>query len=62
MTMINIPNAKEYCLTCKVVDKNWDKYIVDKKVNKSHFGVNTEYVLVVPNEEAKKLLKEYGRE
>lgn len=61
-TMENVPNAKEYCLTCKVVDKNWDKYIVDKKVNKSHFGVNTEYVLVVPNEEAKKLLKEYGRE
>lgn len=61
-TMENVPNAKEYCLTCKVVDKNWGKYIVDKKVNKSHFGVNTEYVLVVPNEEAKKLLKEYGRE
>lgn len=45
--MKNIPNANEYIMVCKVVDSGWDKYIVETKENKSHFGVNKEYVLVV---------------
>lgn len=46
--MNNFPNAKEYLMVCKIVDKDWEKYIVEEKVNKSHFGTNKEYVLLVP--------------
>ena len=45
IVMQNIPNAKEYLMVCKVVDKGWEKYIVEEKVNKSHLGINKEYVL-----------------
>ncbi len=55
--MINVPNAKEYIMTCKVVDPGWEKYIKEAKKNKSHFGLNTEWVLVVTNEESKELIK-----
>lgn len=48
LVMNNIPNAKEYLMVCKVVDKDWEKYIVEEKVNKSHLGINKEYVLLVP--------------
>lgn len=47
--MKNIPNAKEYIMVCKVVDKGWEKYIIETKGNKSHFGKNTEYVLEINN-------------
>lgn len=47
LVMKNVPNASEYIMVCKVVDLGWEKYIVDEKENKSHFGVNREYVLVV---------------
>lgn len=49
IVMKNVPNAKEYVMVCKVVDKGWEKYIVDTKTNRSHFGKNNEYVLVVLN-------------
>ena len=49
IVMNNVPNAKEYIMVCKIVDPGWEQYIVDTKVNKSHFGVNNEYVLVVHN-------------
>lgn len=49
LVMNNIPNANEYVMVCKIVDPGWEKYIVDIKENKSHFGTNKEYVLVVPN-------------
>ena len=45
--MKNIPNAKEYLMVCKVVDKGFEKYIVEEKVNKSHLGINKEYVLLI---------------
>lgn len=35
-------------MVCKIVDPGWEQYIVDTKKNKSHFGVNNEYGLVVP--------------
>ena len=47
--MNNVPNAKEYVLVCKIVDSGWDKYIVDTKKNKSHFGENDEYILLIKN-------------
>lgn len=47
IVMKNIPNAKEYLMVCKVVDKGWEKYIVEEKINKSHFGINKEYVILV---------------
>jgi hypothetical protein len=47
LVMQNIPNAKEYIMVCKVVDSGWEKYIVETKPNKSHFGTNNEYVLLV---------------
>ena len=49
IVMKNIPNANEYIMICKVVDKGWEKYIIETKGNKSHFGKNTEYVLKVNN-------------
>jgi len=49
IVMENIPNATEYLMVCKVVDRGWEKYIVDVKENKSHFGINKEYVLLVPS-------------
>lgn len=47
--MQNVPNANEYLMVCKVVDKGWEKYIVEEKINKSHFGTNREYVLLIKN-------------
>lgn len=47
IVMNNIPNAKEYLMVCKVVDKGWEKYIVEEKINKSHLGTNKEYVLLI---------------
>lgn len=49
IVMKNIPNAKEYLMVCKVVDPGWEKYIVEEKINKSHFGINKEYVLLIKN-------------
>lgn len=49
IVMQNIPNASEYVMVCKIVDPGWEEFIVDTKVNKSHFGSNTEYVLCVMN-------------
>lgn len=46
----NIPNAKEYLMVCKVVDPGFEKYIVEEKINKSHLGINKEYVLLIKNE------------
>lgn len=48
IVMNNCPNFKEAIMVCKIVDPGWEQYIVDIKKNKSHFGVNNEYVLVVP--------------
>lgn len=36
-------------MVCKIVDPGWEKYIVEVKENKSHFGLNKEYVLLVPS-------------
>lgn len=47
IVMDNVPNAKEYIMVCKIVDPGWEQYIVETKINKSHFGENTEYVLVI---------------
>ena len=49
IVMNNVPNAREYVMVCKIVDEGWEKYIVDTKQNRSHFGTNNEYVLVVHN-------------
>ena len=46
--MQNIPNAKEYLMVCKIIDKpEYNKYVVETKVNKSHLGTNNEYVIYV---------------
>lgn len=47
IVMNNIPNAKEYLMVCKIVDKGFEKYIVETKENKSHLGTNREYVLLI---------------
>lgn len=49
IVMENIPNAAEYIMVCKIVDEGFEDYIVDTKSNRSHFGTNTEYILVVKN-------------
>lgn len=56
IVMSNVPDAREYVMVCKVVDDGWDRYIVETKVNKSHFGVNNEYVLVVPGQCSKEYI------
>jgi len=43
----NVPNAAKYIMVCKVVDPGYEKYIAEIKENKSHFGTNREYVLVI---------------
>ncbi len=59
--MENVPNATEYIMTCKVIDDGWQQFVKEAKTNKSHFGVNNEWVIVVTNEEAKELLKEHSK-
>lgn len=54
IVMNNVPNAHEYVMVCKKVDPGWEKYIVETKQNRSHFGVNKEYILVIKNEEKEK--------
>ena len=51
IVMQNVPNASEYLMVCKTVDNGWDQYIVEEKVNKSHFGINKEYVLKIPGQQ-----------
>lgn len=55
--MKNVPNAKEYLMVCKVVDKGWEKYIVEEKVNKSHLGTNKEYVIKVTQKDKFNILE-----
>lgn len=49
IVMRNIPNASEYVMVCKSVSDEFKPYIVESKTNRSHFGSNNEYVVVVPN-------------
>lgn len=49
IAMKNAPNFKEAILVCKIVDEGFDKYIVETIHNKSHFGDNREYVLLIKN-------------
>ena len=51
--MKNIPNASEYVMVCKNVADEFKKYIVEEKINKSHFGSNTEYILKITNKREK---------
>lgn len=54
----NIPNAKEYVMVCKVVDSGWERFIVNTKQNKSHFGVNNEYVLCIKHDQLSYIISE----
>ena len=47
--MKNVPNAAEYIMVCKKVDPGYEQYIVDTISNKSHLGINREYVLLIKN-------------
>lgn len=53
IVMKNIPNAAEYVMVCKNVTDEFKKYIVEEKINKSHFGSNTEYILKITNKREK---------
>ena len=57
IVMQNVPNASEYLMVCKTVDDGWDQYIVEEKINKSHFGINKEYVLKIPAEQYDNIIK-----
>lgn len=48
ITMRNVPNASEYVMVCKLVDPEFQPYIIDTIQNKSHFGTNSEYIVKVP--------------
>lgn len=54
--MRNVPNAKEYIMTCKVVDEDFKDYVKEIKHNRSCFGDNQEKVIVITNEESKSLI------
>ena len=56
LCMKNIPNAAEYIMVCKVVDEGFEQYIVDTKNNKSHFGLNKEYIIVIRQKDREKVL------
>lgn len=56
VVMRNVPNASEYVMVCKILDEGWDKYVVDTKSNRSHFGTNNEYIVVVSSEDRAKVL------
>lgn len=45
----NVPNAKRYIMVCKIIDHGFEKYIRGVKKNKSHFGINYEYEIVIEN-------------
>ena len=47
IAMKNAPKFREAILVCKIVDNGWQKFIVEEIHNKSHFGDNIEYVLLV---------------
>ena len=49
IVMMNVPNAAEYVMVCKIVDSGWQQFVVDTKLNKSHFGQNFEYIVKVSN-------------
>ena len=49
IVMKNVPNAAEYIMVCKKVDPGYEQYIVDTISNKSHLGINREYVLLIKN-------------
>ena len=49
IVMKNVPNAAEYVMVCKIVDEGFEQHIVEEIENKSHFGINKEYVLVIRN-------------
>lgn len=51
IAMKNAPNFKEAILVCKIVDKGFEKFIVEEIHNKSHFGTNKEYVIAVNHSE-----------
>lgn len=51
---IAMENASEFAdatMVCKVVDPNWEKYVVETIDNKSHFGINHEYVIHITREQ-----------
>ena len=56
IVMKNVPNAREYVMVCKIVDSDWEQFIVDTKNNRSHFGSNNEYVIRVSREDRDKAL------
>ena len=49
IVMKNIPNAKEYVMVCKIVDEDFKDNVVETIVNKSHFGSNNEYIILIKN-------------
>lgn len=56
IVMKNVPNAREYVMVCKIVDSDWEQFIVDTKNNRSHFGSNNEYVIRVSSADRDKAL------
>ena len=55
LVMENVPNATEYVMVCKIVDEGWEQFIVDTITNRSHFGKNNEYLIVVHQKDLKSL-------
>ena len=57
IVMQNIPNAKEYLMVFKIIDKpEYKQFVVEEKINKSHFGINKEYVILVKQLDKEKFL------
>lgn len=54
--MKNVPNASEYIMVCKVLDKGWEKFVVEDKVNTSHFGKNLEHILLIKQKDKEEAL------
>lgn len=61
LAMQNIPNANEYVMVCKIVDPGWEDYIVGTKENRSHFGVNYEYIVKVAQTERQQVISKFTK-
>lgn len=56
IAMENAPEFVDATMVCKVIDPGWEKYVVETLDNKSHFGINHEYVIHITRDDMSDIL------
>ena len=51
IAMENAPEFVDATMVCKVIDSGWEKFVVETIDNKSHFGINHEYVIHITRDD-----------